>query len=80
MTFVFLFFLGFITGVFYFLHLYNSVKKAILKRKNKLKFFERFLVFAVISIFVAYLFKIGIIAFLIGFYISRVLIQYKNLV
>ena len=70
------FLFGFLTGVFYFLHLYKSTKNAILKRKKKLRFFVRFFVFAVVSIFVAYLFKIGIIAFLVGFYISRILIQY----
>jgi hypothetical protein len=66
-----LFFLGFLSGIFFFKHLFKNSKEAILKKKRSTGFFRRFIPFSIVAVLVAYYFKTGIIFFLLGFYISR---------
>ncbi len=71
------FFIGFLSGILYFYHLYKSIKKSIEKRKKKLGFFVRFTLFSVVAAFTAYFFHEGIVFFLIGFYIARLIFTRK---
>ncbi|ACO03353.1 MAG TPA: ATP synthase subunit I [Persephonella sp.] len=66
-----LFFLGYLCGILFFNHLFKSSKEAILKKKRSTGFFRRFIPFSVVAVAVAYFFKIGILFFLLGFYLSR---------
>jgi len=69
---------GFFSGIGYFHHLMLSSQKAILKRKNSTGFIFRFVPFCIVAVSIAFVFKEGIILFLIGFYISRLI--YTNFV
>jgi len=76
MIFVISFLIGFFSGLLYFFHLYKSIKESILKGKKRLNFFTRFVFLGLTASTVAFIFKYGIILFLIGFYISRIFFQY----
>ncbi len=62
---------GFLTGLFFFHHLFVSVKRSILSGKKELRFWLRYLIISLSALLTVLTFREAFVFFLPGFYISR---------
>ena len=65
------FLLGFLTGLFYFHHLYISLKRSLSKGKRKTGFLLRFSLLSLLLVPLALYFKESFLSFPLGFFLSR---------